>query len=504
MDNGNLHLTEFEVQEFLPGTAQPRSLKFARATADFDQTGWTSSHAVDGNPATAWGIHPKVGQSHFAIFELNAPLEVQPGTTFVILLKQHHGRGHVIGRFALSVTDSAAELAAAIPSDVEEILQVERDQRNPEQRTLLASFVIQRVAEEQLQALPAPAKVYAAGPRAENERGVITIVVPRTIHLLRRGDLDKPGPEVRPGTLSAVSFGVPSRFEAGEIPMHESLRRAALADWLAHRDNPLTWRSIVNRVWQFHFGKGLCDTPSDFGRMGGLPSHPELLDWLAVWFRDDAKGSLKQLHRLIVTSAAWRQSSVDRPETAAIDSENRLLWKMNRSRLDADCLRDAIMVVSGQLDLTMGGPGVAHFLSSPGPQLTPVLDYASFDWNTAGDSRRSIYRIVWRGIQDPFMEAFDFPDMGQLSATRGFSASPLQALVLWNNRFVLHHAEKLASRAEALSPVRSEQITSIVRHCWLRNPSPEEHSQLEKLAADFGLPAACRMLLNSNEFLFVE
>lgn len=504
MDNGNLHLTEFEVQEFLPGAAEPRSLKFARATADFDQTDWTSSHAIDGNPATAWGIHPKVGQSHFAVFELNAPLEVSPGTTFVILLKQLHGRGHLIGRFALSVTDSAAELTAAIPGDVEEVLRVERDQRNPEQRTTLASFVIKRMADERLKALPAPIKVYAAGPRAENERGVITLAEPRIIHVLRRGDLDKPGPAIGPGALTALSFGVPARFESSDRPMNEALRRAALADWLAHRDNPLTWRSIANRVWQFHFSKGICDTPSDFGRMGGLPSHPELLDWLAVWFRDDAKGSLKQLHRLIVTSRAWRQSSADRPENAAIDSDNRLLWKMNRSRLDADCLRDAVMVASGQLDLTVGGPGVAHFLSSPGPQLTPVLDYESFDWNTAGANRRSIYRVVWRGIQDPFMEAFDFPDMGQLSATRGFSASPLQSLVLWNNHFILHHAEKMASRAVAISANLPEQITAVVQICWLRNPTAEEHQQLEKLAIEFGLPAVCRLLLNSNEFLFVE
>lgn len=504
MDNGNLHLTEFEVQEFVPGEAAPRLLKFAKATADFDQVGWTSSHAIDGDPATAWGIHPKVGESHSAVFELNPPREVTPGTTFVILLKQLHGRGHLIGRFALSVTDSAAELTAAIPGDVQDVLRLEQDQRNPEQRATLAAFVIQRVADEQLQALPAPAKVYAAGPRAENERGVITIAEPRTIRILRRGDLDKPGAEVKPGALSAVSFGVPSRFEFGEEMRKESLRRAALADWLAHHDNPLTWRSIVNRVWQFHFGKGISETPSDFGRMGGLPSHPELLDWLAVWFRDDAKGSLKQLHRLIVTSSAWRQASADRPEYAAIDSENRLLWKMNRSRLDADCLRDAVMVASGQLDLTMGGPGVAHFLSSPGPQLTPVLDYESFDWNTAGANRRSIYRVVWRGIQDPFMEAFDFPDMGQLSATRGFSGSPLQSLVLWNNHFILHHAQKMSARVKAHSTLLPEQITAVVKICWLRNPTPEEHQLLEKLATEFGLPAVCRLLLNSNEFLFVE
>jgi hypothetical protein len=133
-----------------------------------------------------------------------------------------------------------------------------------------------------------------------------------------------------------------------------------------------------------------------------------------------------------------------------------------------------------------------------------VLDYAAFDWNTAGANRRTIYRVVWRGIQDPFMEAFDFPDMGSLSPSRGFSASPLQALVLWNNNFILHHAEKFAARIEALSSARSDQITAAVRICWLRSPSPVELQQMEQLAAEHGLPAVCRMLLNSSEFLFVD
>ena len=502
MDNGNFHLTEFEVQEFHPDAKEPRRLTFLRASADFDQTDWTSSHANDGNPATAWGIHPQVGQSHHAVFELVSPLQVEPGTRFVVLLKQQHGRGHLIGRLALSVTDSDAQLTTVIPGDIVLSLQTAADQRSPEQRLAITSYAIGRLAEERLAQLPAPLKVFAAASRAVNERGVITFAEPRTIRILRRGDLDKPGDEARPGALSAIA-ALQGRFETTDSG-NESLRRAALADWIAHRDNPLTWRSIVNRVWQYHFGRGLCDTPSDFGRMGGVPSHPELLDWLAVWFRDDANGSLKKLHRLIVTSAAYRQSSVTRPDAAAIDSDNRLLWRMNRSRLDADSIRDAVMSVSGQLDLTMGGPGVSHFLSSPGPQLTPVLDYASFDWNSSGVNRRSIYRVVWRGIQDPFMESLDFPDMGQLSPTRGFSVSPLQAMVLFNSRFMLHHTEHFARRVETAESSLSDRIRFATQLVWLRDPTPDEQQPLEQLASQYGLTAVCRLLLNSNEFLFVE
>ena len=136
--------------------------------------------------------------------------------------------------------------------------------------------------------------------------------------------------------------------------------RAQLADWLADPKNPLTWRSIANRVWQYHFGRGLCDTPSDFGKMGGKPSHPELLDWLAAQLRDSG-GALKPLHRLIVTSAAYRQSSADRPDADAIDPDNRLLWRMNRSRLTAEQVprHRARRSAGPASDLTLGGPGVA-------------------------------------------------------------------------------------------------------------------------------------------------
>ncbi len=134
--------------------------------------------------------------------------------------------------------------------------------------------------------------------------------------------------------------------------------------------------------------------------MGGVPSHPELIDWLAVWFRDEAGGSLKKLHRLIVTSRTYRQSAEPRPEAVAIDAGNRLLWRQNRLRLDADSYRDFVLAAAGRLDLTMGGPAIQHFHQSPGAQLTPKLDYASYDWATAGSNRRSIYRFVWRGIPD--------------------------------------------------------------------------------------------------------
>jgi len=164
--------------------------------------------------------------------------------------------------------------------------------------------------------------------------------------------------------------------------------------------------------------------------MGGVLSHPELIDWLAVWFRDDARGSLKELHRLIVTSATYRQTSQHRDEAARLDGDNRWWWRQNRNRLDADAFRDFTLAAAGALDLKMGGPAIQYFRKSAGPQLTPALDYGADDWSQPESGRRSVYRYVWRAIADPFMEALDFPDLGLPAPVRGFSVSSLQALTL--------------------------------------------------------------------------
>ena len=490
-ENGNLHLTEFEAQVFRPGATNADTLKFRRASADFDQEGWTIAHAMDGNLKTAWGIHPAEGQGHHAVFELDQPLKLEANAKLVVLLKQVHGSAHVIGRFRLAVTDAPASAVTALPAFAEAALKIKPADRTKEQRAAIANVVLKNRARDELAKLPRQTKVYAAAAVAQNERGTITYAEPRVIRLLKRGDLEKPEAEVGPGGLSAVGW-LKGKFE----PKSEAARRAALADWIADLENPLTWRSIVNRVWHYHFGKGLCDTPSDFGRMGSVPSHPELLDWLAVWFRDEAKGSLKQLHRLILTSAAYRQSSEHRGEAAAIDPDNRLLWRMNRQRLDAESYRDAVLAVSGRLDCTMGGPGAAHFKQTPGPQSTPVLDYAVFDWSSAAGARRSIYRIVWRGIADPFMEGLDFPDLGLLAPVRSFSASPLQALALMNNEFVTFHSEFMARKIAT--------VPDAVRRVWLREPTAGELADFASLKEEHGLAAVCRLLFNSNEFLFVD
>jgi len=505
--NGNLHLTGIHLDLFEPGVDQGRAATIARATADFNQPDWGIEHALGSDPMKGWGIHPEEGKPHHAVFELSEPLSMAAGSKLVVTLKQTHGRSHLIGAFRLSVTAEEASLAIALPSDVESVLRTPPSERTHEQQLTLAATALRVAAETELSKLPVASKVFAAGPAVMIPAGngamqAQSLAEPKIVHLLQRGDFDKPREVVGPGALSALTH-LPARFELID-PLRESTRRAALADWVVHPENVLTWRSIVNRVWQYHFGVGLCDTPNDFGRMGGVPSHPELLDWLAVWFRDDANGSLKQLHRLIVTSETYRQSSQHRDDAAAIDGENRLLWRQNRHRLDADAVRDFSLAVSGLLDLTMGGPRIQHFKQSKGPQSTPNLDYTAFDWNTAGASRRSIYRYVWRGIADPFMEALDFPDLGLLSPTRGFSASSLQALALYNNDFVLHCSQQMATSLQSKEHSPESRIRQAVLLVWCREPTSEELSDFSEFVSHHGLAAFCRLLLNSNEFLFVD
>jgi hypothetical protein len=505
-ENGNLHLNEVEIRLFPPDTGDPADSEGVRlairdATADFDQEGWTIQHAIDGNLATAWGIHPQIGEPHFAVFELAEPQVIQTGSVLHVLLRQTHGRNHIIGRFRLSATDAAPEDTLAMSKEVEKLLDVPRENRTTEQQAQFSAAILKPLAESKLRSLPAPQKLYAAGTVAENERGIIRIDQPREIRVLRRGDVEQPGEVALPGALSAIST-LRARFELSDDEP-ESARRIALAKWLTDPQHPLTWRSIANRAWHYHFGRGLCDTPNDFGRMGSLPSHPELLDWLACELRDSG-GSLKRLHRLICTSETYLRASNDSTELLAADPDNRWLARATRQRLDADTWRDSVLLVSGRLDETMGGPGVAHFSTRPGAQLTPILDYSQFDFDSPGATRRSIYRVVWRGIADPLLEPLDFPDLGLLAPVRGFSASPLQALTMMNNRFVLHHAEHMVRRAEKESADRDQQLQLFAQWAWQRDPTDDERLLFQQLADKHGMAAVSRLMLNSNEFLFID
>jgi hypothetical protein len=238
--------------------------------------------------------------------------------------------------------------------------------------------------------------------------------------------------------------------------------------------------------------------------MGGVPSHPELLDWLAVTFRDDMGGSLKKLHRLIVTSAAYRQSSRHVEGAARVDAENRLLWRMNRMRLDAEQVRDAILSVSGKLDPTMGRPSVKQFIESKGVHVTPNLDYGAFDVDSPGSYRRSVYRFVFRTIPDPLMRSLDCPDASQLTPVRQASVTAVQALAMLNNAFIVRQSEHLAARLANENDQLEKQV-DLLFHLTLGRPATsEEVEEIVNYAKKHGMANACRMILNSNEFMFVN
>jgi len=503
IDNGNLHLSEFIVQATpISKPGEIKRVAISRAAADFNQTGWSIDHAIDGKLDSAWGIFPETGKRHAAVFEFKEPVRFDGGARITCVLEQQHGRKHVIGRLRLSATATPHPAGTPeLPMKIAQLLSIPDEKITPQQRTEIAATFLKGKREQQLAALPAPRLVYAGTRDFKADGTHRPLSVPRTVHVLRRGDILKPGDTAKAGALSCVQ-SLKSRFELAD-PNDEGARRAALAKWLSDPANPLVWRSIVNRIWHYHVGRGIVSTPNDFGRMGALPSHPELLDWLASEFLDSG-GSIKKLQRLIVTSATYMQSSASDAQRAAVDADNRMLWRMNRSRLDAECVHDAVLQAAGRLDVSMGGPSVQNFTLSKGPHVTPVVDYSKFDWNAPGSGRRAVYRFVFRTLPDPFMDALDCADASQLTAARNVSVTPLQALALWNDAFMVHHSEVLARRIHAASGDLKNQIRALYKLALLREPTELELIKLAPFAEKYGLENLCRLVLNSSEFLFVD
>jgi len=315
---------------------------------------------------------------------------------------------------------------------------------------------------------------------------------PDRIHLLRRGDPEQPGPEVSPA--------VPEVLGTVRLPADapEPQRRHALANWLTQPNAPLIARVMVNRIWQGHFGTGLVDTPSDFGRTGSRPSHSGLLDWLAREFIANG-GSAKHLHRLIVLSSTYRQSSGHRKEAAALDADARLLWRYPARRLDSEPIRDAMLAVSGELNRQRGGRGFDLFDQRGG--LSGFKPVESF---SAEGLRRMIYSHKVRREPESVFGAFDCPDAGQSTSRRRESTTPIQALNLWNSRFTLERSSAFARRVRQEAGARPQnQVQRAFLLALSRPATPaEEHEALEALRGQ-DLEVLCRALLNSNEFLFI-
>jgi hypothetical protein len=350
------------------------------------------------------------------------------------------------------------------------------------------------------------------------------------VRLLFKGNFANPGEEVGPGFPSVFDGKLPAFQE--HPTSTTSGRRKALAEWLTRPDHPLTARVMVNRLWQHHFGRGIVTTPSDFGTQGAEPSHPELLDWLATEFV--ARGwSLKAMHRLMVTSATYRQSSTPTAEALAEDPDNALFGRMFRRRLEGEAVRDALLAVSGRLDRRVGGPSVF-------PDLPPGIETRG-GWTrspSASDrDRRSIYVFVRRNLKYPLFDAFDFPDSNTTCPERNVTVNAPQALMLLNSDLVLDHARSLAGRLLKEIADRNDPkalVRAAYRFALTREPSAAELSRGVKFLEDepallsaraddpkaLDLPTPmpdgyvpaqgaalvdyCHVLLNLNEFVFVD
>ena len=336
-----------------------------------------------------------------------------------------------------------------------------------------------------------------------------------TTYVLNRGRWDQPTEAVEPGFLSAVA-GHSQPAELIQVDRYQRHpghgRRMTLANWIASPENPLTARVMMNRLWQYRFGRGIVETSSDFGKNGALPSHPELLDWLAIRFVDE-KWSVKAMQRLMVTSSAYRQASRRNDDQAEkADPENRLLWRFPRQRLEGEVIRDSVLAVSGRLNPARGGPPISPPLPSG---LENELDsqYENNFWETSqGEEarKRSLYVFQRRSLALPMLQTFDAPVLDASCDRRRTSITPLQALSLYDGDFVNEEARHFADRVRMQA---GAQADSQIRHAFQlalgRGPSDDESEQVRGFftsasSDEEALVGLCRVLLNSNEFVYVN
>lgn len=382
---------------------------------------------------------------------------------------------------ALTAEEVAA--SAGLPADV--TLDEIRCRLSPEARPTWIDLRRRLSLIEAQQRLLTSGPVYAAVPRE---------IEPT--YVLRRGDTRQPGPEALPGGIRALGR---ADF-ALDATAPDAVRRARLAEWIASAENPLFARVMANRVWHYHFGMGLVDTPNDLGFNGGRPTHPELLDWLALELIR-GRWSLKHLHRTIMCSNTYRQSGTFNSRAAAVDAQNRLLWRKTPLRLEAEEVRDAMLAVAGELNPQFGGPGYRDFRTFTfNSQFYETFDPEGFDYH-----RRSIYRTWVRSGTNPLLDVLDCPDPSTMTPVRAVTTTPLQALALLNDVFVLRTSRAFAARVQAEAPASTpNQVERAYLLAYGRRPALEELALATRLVERHGLAALCRVLFNSNEFLYVD
>ena len=497
---GTSYLTEFGVEA--ADAAAPTSktkVSIAGATADFsgpeadlepnfdDRSGkhrvtGSINFAIDGKDETAWSIEAGPGrrnQDRKAVFEAATNVTFATGAELTFHLTQNHGgwnsddhQNTLLGRFRLSVTSAPHPVAAdPMPRRLRELLRTPKAQRSPADQAALFSYWRSTVPEWK----EANAKVenlWTQWPAGSTALTFTPREQRRETHVLKRGDFLKPD--------RAVTAGVPAFLHP--LPADAPPSRLVLGRWLSDRRSPTTARVFVNRIWQAYFGTGLVSTPEDFGMQGERPSHPELLDWLATEFMDQG-WSLKRLHRSIVTSAAYRQSSRLTPALLEKDPYNRFLARGPRFRVEAEVVRDIALAASGLLNDQVGGPSV--FAPAPQFLFNPPASYAPFNWPEATGPeryRRGMYTFRRRSTPYPMLAVFDAPNGDFSCVRRARSNSPLQALVSLNETIFVECAQALARKTLASGgPTDQSRIDFAFRQTLGRAPTPAERSELVRL-----------------------
>jgi hypothetical protein len=434
--------------------------------------------AIDGKDETAWGTDAGPGlrnQPRKAVFNAAAPIGNDGETTLVFYLKQNAGgwnsddnQNNNLGRIRLSITSAPDASADPLPAEVRTIIAIPRAQRSALQQQAVFRYWRTTVPEFQAEndAIATLWRDYPepASQLVLNERDKL-----RPTHQLIRGDFLNPGKE--------VTGGVPSFLNP--LPAGESANRLTFARWLVARDSPTTARAYVNRLWQAYFGIGIVETAEDFGAQSSPPSHPELLDWLAVEFMD-RKWDVKAMQRLIVTSAAYRQSSAVTPELEARDPYNRLIARGPRFRVDAEIVRDIALSASGLLNPEIGGRSV--YPPAPGFLFEPPTSYGPKVWSTEAGSeryRRAIYTFRFRSVPYPMLQVFDAPNGESSCVRRARSNTPLQALTTLNEPLFVESAQALAVKTiNEAGPGDAARLEFAMRRVLSRKPSAEESREL--------------------------
>ena len=414
----------------------------------------------------------------------------------------HEGYGFEVGgdgAFLSTFVNPAASSRESLDSvlaDADNTLLSKEDRRNYRRLSGRERFLTQQL--KRLQPL-AMALRHSFGP--PYEAGV------PTSRVMIRGEYDNPGEVVAPGFPRCITGNDdPAKIRLDPFKRWPTRsRRMALADWIASPDNPLTARVMVNRIWHWHFGRGIVATPSDFGKLSGGASHPELLDWLALEFVA-GNWSLKKIHRLIVTSSAYRQTSVHlNTQAAAVDPNNQLLWRFRRRRLEAEAVRDSVLFASGRLNDEQFGLPV--FPPLPG-DIDERVKFSNTKWDTqAGPQgrKRSLYIYQQRTLTMPFMQSFDSLVCDESRPRRQHSVTPLQALAMYNGDFVSEEAKHFGARVctEVDSGIKP-QIERAFQIALGRSPSSGELGEMKAIADAAGMAAVCRVLMNTNEFIYVD